>query len=74
VLRKKRPELPRPYRVVAYPLVPLLYLVVAAFFLVFIAAGDPRNSGFGLVVILTGVPMYLYWRRKERRAEGATPE
>jgi APA family basic amino acid/polyamine antiporter len=62
-LRKKRPDLPRPYRVPAYPFVPLLYLVIAVFFLVFMAAGDPRNCGFGLLVMLTGVPMYLYWRR-----------
>jgi APA family basic amino acid/polyamine antiporter len=62
-LRKKRPDLPRPYRVPAYPFVPLLYLVIAVFFLIFMAAGDPRNCGFGLLIMLTGVPMYLYWRR-----------
>jgi len=62
VLRKKRPDLPRPYRVAAYPLVPLLFLVAAVFFLIFIAVGDPRNSGFGLLMIVSGVPLYGYWR------------
>lgn len=66
-LRRTRPELPRPYKVAGYPFVPLLYLLVGLFFLVFIALGDPRNSGFGLLTILSGVPLYLYWRRKERR-------
>jgi APA family basic amino acid/polyamine antiporter len=65
-LRKTRPELPRPYKVAGYPFVPLLYLLVSLFFLVFIL-GDPRNSGFGLLTILSGVPLYLYWRREERR-------
>lgn len=69
VLRRKRADLPRPYKVLAYPLVPLLYLVTALFFLIFMALGDPRNSGFGLLVILSGVPFYLYWRsRRARRA------
>jgi APA family basic amino acid/polyamine antiporter len=63
VLRKRRPELPRPYKVPAYPLIPLLYLAVGAFFLVYIAIGDPWNSGLGFIVILSGIPMYLYWKR-----------
>ncbi len=74
VLRRKRPELPRPYKVTAYPLVPLLYLAAAVFFLIFIAVGDPRNSGFGLLAILSGVPMYLYWRSKKRRPAPAAVE
>jgi APA family basic amino acid/polyamine antiporter len=63
VLRKKRPDLPRPYKVPAYPLIPLLFLAVGAFFLVYIAIGDPWNSGLGSIVILSGVPMYLFWKR-----------
>ncbi|MGH9661480.1 MAG: APC family permease, partial [Bryobacteraceae bacterium] len=64
VLRRKRPDLLRPYRVAGYPLVPALFCAAAVFFLIFIAIGDPRNSGFGLLIILTGVPLYLYWRRE----------
>ncbi|MCI0365001.1 MAG: amino acid permease [Phycisphaerales bacterium] len=64
VLRRKHPDLPRPYKVAAYPFIPLLYLVVSIFFLIFIAVGDPRNSGFGMLVILSGVPLYLFWRRR----------
>ncbi len=71
VLRKKRADLPRPYKVLGYPLVPLLYLVIALFFLIFMALGDPRNSGFGLLVILSGVPFYLYWRSRRAFPEGA---
>ena len=67
VLRRKRPELERPYRVAAYPLIPGLYVAVAIFFLIFIAVGDPRNSGFGAVVIMSGVPLYMFWRRRAER-------
>ena len=64
VLRRKQPGLARPYKVTAYPFVPALYLAVAAFFLTFIAVGDPRNAGFGLVVIMIGALPYFYWRRR----------
>ena len=50
-----------------YPFTPLLYLLTAGFFLVFIAVGDPRNAGFGFFVILLGLPMYLYWNRQTDR-------
>jgi APA family basic amino acid/polyamine antiporter len=64
VLRRRQPNLERPYRVPAYPLIPALYLAVAAFFLVFIAVGDPRNAGLGTVVMLMGVPVYFLLKRR----------
>ncbi len=64
VLRRTRPELPRPYRVSGYPLVPILYVAVALFFLVTIPIADPRNAGVGLLLTSAGVPFYLYWRRR----------
>ena len=66
VLRRKRPELPRPYKVVAYPFIPLLFLITAIFFLIFIAVGDPRNSGFGVLIISSGIPLYWFLRRRQR--------
>lgn len=64
VLRRRRPDLPRPYRVWAYPVVPLLYVAVAAFFLVYMPVADPRNTGLGLLLTAAGVPAYLYWRKR----------
>jgi APA family basic amino acid/polyamine antiporter len=64
VLRVKKPELERPYRVPAYPFIPALYVAVGAFFLVFIAIGDPRNAGLGSVFILLGVPVYFFLKRR----------
>ncbi|HET8548378.1 MAG TPA: amino acid permease [Bryobacteraceae bacterium] len=69
VLRKREPELPRPYRVSGYPFVPLAYAAVAVYFLVFIALGDPRNAGLGLMMVLIGVAPYVYWRGREQAAE-----
>ena len=63
VLRRTQPNLPRPYRVPGYPWVPALYLITAVFFLIYIAIGDPRNAGFGIGVILLGLPLYLFWNR-----------
>jgi len=63
VLRRRRPDLPRPYRVWGYPVVPLLFVAVAAFFLVYMPVADPRNTGLGLLLTAAGIPAYLYWRR-----------
>lgn len=65
VLRRKRPDLHRPYRVWGYPLVPLTFVGVALFFLVYMPVADPRNTGFGLLLTAAGVPAYLYWRRQQ---------
>jgi basic amino acid/polyamine antiporter, APA family len=64
VLRRRRPDLPRPYRAWGYPVVPLLFVAVALFFLVYMPVADPRNTGFGLLLTAAGVPAYLYWRRR----------
>ncbi len=63
VLRRRRPDLPRPYRVAFYPVVPLLFVAVALFFLVYMPVADPRNTGLGLLLTAAGVPAYAYWRR-----------
>ncbi|HXY39264.1 MAG TPA: amino acid permease, partial [Vicinamibacteria bacterium] len=68
VLRRKRPDLPRPYRVWAYPVVPLSYVAVALFFLVYMPVADPRDTGMGLLLTAAGVPAYLYWRSGRARA------
>jgi APA family basic amino acid/polyamine antiporter len=63
VLRRKRPDLVRPYRAWGYPALPAIYVLVAAFFLFFILKGDPRNSGLGLVLTALGLPAYWWWSR-----------
>ncbi len=62
VLRRKRSDLNRPYRVWGHPWLPALYVLVSLFFLVYIPVADPRNAGMGLVLTALGVPAYLYWK------------
>lgn len=64
VLRKKRPDVVRPYRVVGYPVVPVLFVAVAAFLLVSTIQTRPRESLMGLGLMSLGVPLYFYWRKR----------
>ena len=64
VLRHKRPDFPRPYRTVGYPVVPIAFVLVAALFLGFTLRNSPRESILGLILIAAGVPFYRNWRRK----------
>lgn len=62
VLRRKRPDLERPYRVVGYPLVPVLFVFVAVALLYSTLRTSPRESGIGLVLIAAGLPFYFQWK------------
>jgi len=64
VLRRKQPNLPRPYRVLGYPLVPVLFVGVAALLLVNTLHDRPRESLMGLFLMALGVPFYFYWKRQ----------
>jgi amino acid transporter len=63
VLRRSRPDMPRPYRVWGYPLVPLLFLAGAAGLIVNALLTKPRDTGVTFLIILAGVPVYLARRR-----------
>ena len=71
VLRRKRPDLPRPYKTFGYPVVPLLFLAGAAVLEVSTLIHQPRESITGIVLILLGLPFYAYWRRKGTGAHRA---
>ncbi len=66
VLRRKRPDLPRPYRTLGYPLVPILFLVGAAVLEIRTLLDRPRQSLAGIVLILLGLPLYFYWRGRSK--------
>ncbi len=68
VLRKKRPDMERPYRVIGYPVVPVLFVIVAAILVYATLQRSPRESAIGLVLIAAGLPFYLHWKRKNDRA------
>jgi len=62
VLRRKQPALARPYRVGGYPMVPVIYLVLAALLFADIAWLAPSTAGIGIALVLTGLPAYLLWK------------
>jgi amino acid transporter len=63
VLRHKRPALPRPYRVIGYPVVPVLFVAMAALLLFNTMLARPRESIMGLFVMAASIPFYFYWRK-----------
>jgi APA family basic amino acid/polyamine antiporter len=63
VLRRKNPDAQRPYRTWGYPLVPIISILLAALLIVDLAWIAPATSGIGIAIVLTGVPVYLSWRK-----------
>ncbi|HKQ88336.1 MAG TPA: amino acid permease [Candidatus Acidoferrales bacterium] len=77
-LRRREPNLPRPYRVPGYPVVPIVFVLFAIAYLALtihndiagyraaVAAGKPAliNSALGLALVLVGTPIYLIYRRR----------
>jgi APA family basic amino acid/polyamine antiporter len=67
VLRFKRPDAPRPYKALGYPLLPGLYIVIAAWICVVLLRYKPQYTWPGLVLVLLGIPVYLFWSSRERK-------
>jgi APA family basic amino acid/polyamine antiporter len=63
VLRRKRPDLERPYRAVGYPVVPALFLLASLGMVANALVTDPVNTGVTLGIIIAGAPVYYLWRR-----------
>jgi APA family basic amino acid/polyamine antiporter len=68
VLRRTRPDMPRPYRMWGYPLTPLVFLAITLWFLGNMLVTRPAPAFAGLGLMLTGVPAYLVWKRYGQRA------
>ncbi len=64
VLRRKRPDAERPYRAFGYPVIPAVYILIALVILVILLLYRTSTTWPGLVIVLTGIPVYLLWRRK----------
>ncbi len=63
VLRRTRPDLPRPYRTWGYPVVPILFLLASVAMVLNALWTDPVNTGITFGIILVGIPVYFAWRR-----------
>ncbi|HTW56594.1 MAG TPA: amino acid permease [Terriglobales bacterium] len=67
-LRWKRPDIPRPYRCTGYPWLPAIYLIAGAAWIVNTVWKRPTEAFWSIVIVLIGVPGYLYWKRGNRKA------
>lgn len=63
VLRVKRPDAPRPYKALGYPVLPALYIVMAVWICGVLLRYKPQYTWPGLALVLLGIPVYLFWSR-----------
>jgi basic amino acid/polyamine antiporter, APA family len=62
LLRWKRPEMPRPYRALGYPVLPALYILMAGFLEIQLLRYKPQYTWPGLIIVLLGLPVYGVWK------------
>jgi len=66
VFRLREPNAPRPYRMWGYPVIPAIFVAVATALLCYTFKNDWPNSGYGLLVIFGGVPVFLGFARRRK--------
>lgn len=65
VLRRKRPDLPRPYKTFGYPWTPVLFLFATILLLINTLQNSALESLAGLGLLVVGVPVYFYWKKRK---------
>jgi APA family basic amino acid/polyamine antiporter len=63
ILRRTKADADRPYRTWGYPIVPIISVLLAGLLVVDLGFLAPATSGIGILIVLTGVPAYLFWRK-----------
>ena len=66
IMRRKAPAMTRPYRTWGYPIVPVIYIAMAVAVILDLAYLAPFTAGIGSLLVLTGIPAYLIWRKSAR--------
>jgi APA family basic amino acid/polyamine antiporter len=66
IFRQRDPQAVRPYRMWGYPFVPIIFVAVAAALLCYTFKNDWPNSGYGVLVILAGIPVFSYFSRRRK--------
>ena len=67
ILRRKQPDAERPYRTWGYSFVPIVSILLSGLLIVDLAWLAPATSGIGILIVLTGVPVYFFWRLRPIR-------
>ena len=68
VLRRKMPNADRPYKTLGYPLIPIVFVLVAIWLIINTLFTRPVESVVGLGLIVIGWPLYLYFKRRRQTA------
>ena len=69
ILRRKHPDLERPYKTLGYPIVPLVFLLASVLMLANSLIRDPRPTLIDFGIILIGIPVYLLWRKRAGQSD-----
>lgn len=65
IMRRREPDAERPYKVWGYPIVPGLFVLFCIALIVITCMNHPREAAIGIVLMLSGVPLYFYWNRRK---------
>lgn len=65
ILRKKKPDMERPYQTPFYPWIPIIFILFAIFLTVNTILQAPRDAAIGTGLILAGLPLYYYWKKND---------
>ncbi|MCD6064495.1 MAG: amino acid permease [Flavipsychrobacter sp.] len=68
-LRKTMPDAPRPYKAFGYPLIPLLYILLASFICIVLLIYKPDYTWPGLIIVLIGIPVYYFLKKRGFKVE-----
>jgi APA family basic amino acid/polyamine antiporter len=68
ILRFKQPEIPRPYKTLGYPVLTILFVLINLGVFLNTIWAQPLQSFIGLIILIVGIPAFLYWHSKERGA------
>lgn len=70
ILRRRRPNLQRPYRVWGYPFTPFIFVLMCSWYLTNLVIHRFMETLVGIALMLTGLPFYFHWSRTKARANG----
>lgn len=71
VMRRKAPDMERPYKAFGYPILPAIYILMALFIDIVLLRYKPQYTWPGLIIVLLGIPVYFFWSRRTPQAQRA---
>ena len=63
-LRKNRPDIERTYKAFGYPIIPLIYIILAVIVMIILFIYKPEYTWPGLIIVILGIPVYFLWKKK----------